>query len=94
VRTEIGSLVLLVANVAALANPIAGATLEATEGPAAPYIVNERLRPCRVGEWREADAGEGDGAGPEPANSVDPMDELLGRLATQSSRCYNPLLSV
>jgi len=38
--------------------------------------------------WQEADAGEGEGAGAAPANSVDPMDELLGRLATRSSRLF------
>jgi len=80
--------VLLVANVEAFANPIAGATLEATEGPAALSIVNERLRPRRVEEWQEAYAGESEAAGAEPANSIDPMDELLGRLATRSSRLF------
>ena len=79
---------LLVANVAALANPIGGATLEADEDPAALCIVNERLRSRRVRRWVEADGGEAEGAGAEPANSVDPVDELLGRLATRSSRLF------
>jgi len=37
---------------------------------------------------QKADAGEGEGAGAEPANSVDPMDELVGRMATRSSSLF------
>ena len=74
---------LLVGNLAAHANPIAGATLESDEDLTALCILNEPLRSRRVGRWVEADGGEAEGAGAEPANSVDPVDELLSRLATR-----------